>query len=93
MAITVALVSLLKNICVSTYTAITGEISLHGNVLPVGGIKEKLLSAEQAERNRKDLKEIPETILNNLNVKTVASIWEAFDICGLIEDINIAAKL
>ena len=43
-----ALVSLLTDRCVRPYTAMTGEITLSGNVLPVGGIKEKVLAAKRA---------------------------------------------
>ncbi len=63
----VALVSLLKGRCISKDVAMTGEISLRGLVLPVGGIKEKMLAAKRAgiscvllpELNRRDLEEIP----------------------------------
>lgn len=65
----VALVSLLTGRCISKDVAMTGEISLRGLVLPVGGIKEKVLAAKRAglscvllpELNRKDMEEIPST--------------------------------
>ena len=70
-----ALVSLLLQRTVRSDTAMTGEISLRGLVLPVGGIKEKVVAAARAglktvilpARNRKDYEEIPETARNELN--------------------------
>ncbi len=61
--------------------AMTGEITLRGNVLPVGGIKEKLLAARRAkvkkvlmpELNRKDLRELPETLIENLEIVFVST--------------------
>jgi ATP-dependent Lon protease len=69
-----ALVSLLTGRTVKSDTAMTGEISLRGLVLPVGGIKEKVVAAARAElgtvilpaRNRKDYEEIPEAARNAL---------------------------
>jgi ATP-dependent Lon protease len=69
-----ALVSLLTNRTVRSDTAMTGEISLRGLVLPVGGIKEKVVAAARASlstvilpaRNRKDYDEIPEAARNSL---------------------------
>jgi ATP-dependent Lon protease len=63
-----ALVSLLTGIKVRADVAMTGEVTLRGNVLPVGGIKEKVLAARRAgvkriilpERNKKDLVDVPE---------------------------------
>lgn len=70
-----ALVSLLTGIRVRNDVAMTGEITLRGNVLPVGGIKEKVLAAKRAgvkkiilpERNRKDLADIPAKNLEGLD--------------------------
>jgi ATP-dependent Lon protease len=69
-----ALVSLLTNRTVRNDTAMTGEISLRGLVLPVGGIKEKVVAAARAglatvilpTRNRKDYEEVPEAVRNVL---------------------------
>ena len=63
-----ALVSLLKEIPILSHVAMTGEITLRGQILPVGGIKEKVLAAKRAgittvilpKRNEKDLVEVPE---------------------------------
>ncbi len=69
-----ALMSLLTGKRVSNDLAMTGEISLRGKVLPVGGIKEKVLAAHRAgirrvilpEKNRPDLEDIPETVKNEM---------------------------
>ncbi len=73
-AMFIALVSLLTNQTVRSDTAMTGEISLRGLVLPVGGIKEKALAAHRAgikrvllpKRNQKDFEDIPESARNEL---------------------------
>ncbi|XP_031571247.1 lon protease homolog 2, peroxisomal-like [Actinia tenebrosa] len=85
LAIVVALVSLFSGRCTRSDTAMTGEITLRGLVLPVGGIKEKILSAHRAgitrvilpKRNEKDLREIPENVKNDLEILTVQSVEEA----------------
>ena len=67
--------------------AMTGEITLRGKVLPVGGIKEKILAAKRAgitdlmlcEENRKDIDEIPATYLKGLHfhyVETILDVWD-----------------
>jgi len=69
-AITVALVSLFSGKCVRSDTALTGEVTLRGLVLPVGGVKDKVLAAHRAgithvilpKRNEKDLKEISDSV-------------------------------
>ena len=79
-----ALVSALTNIAVRNDVAMTGEITLRGEVLPIGGLKEKLLAAHRAgiktvlipEENRKDLAEIPENVKENLDIKPVQWIDE-----------------
>ena len=74
-------------------TAMTGEISLSGLVLPVGGIKEKVLAAHRAgirrillpKANEKDLKEIPENVRNELEINLVETIEEALTLTLLKE--------
>ena len=69
-----ALVSLLSGRCIRSDTAMTGEISLRGLVLPVGGIKEKVVAAQRAglktvmlpARNRKDFDDIPQAVREQL---------------------------
>ncbi|MCF8563531.1 endopeptidase La [Alicyclobacillus tolerans] len=69
-----ALASALTNRPVSRYVAMTGEITLRGRVLPIGGLKEKTLAAHRAgiktvlfpEANQKDLRDIPESVRNEL---------------------------
>ncbi|XP_063839803.1 lon protease homolog 2, peroxisomal-like isoform X1 [Scylla paramamosain] len=78
------LVSLLSSRCVRPDVAMTGEITLNGVVLPVGGIKEKLLAAHRAglttviipAANKKDLTDIPNSILNEIEVVLVNTAGE-----------------
>jgi ATP-dependent Lon protease len=84
-AIYTALVSLFTGRNVASDAAMTGEISLRGLVLPVGGIKEKIVAAARAglakvilpERNRKDLEEVPESARRLLKFVFVARVDEA----------------
>jgi len=79
-AMVTAIVSVLTGIAVRKDVAMTGEITLRGRVLPIGGLKEKLLAALRAgiktvlipEENAKDLAEIPESIKNALEIVPVA---------------------
>ncbi len=84
-AMVTALVSLLSDRKATSRLAMTGEISLRGRVLPVGGIKGKLLAASRAgidtvvipRRNEKDLAEVPEEVRNALGIHLVDTIDEA----------------
>jgi ATP-dependent Lon protease len=84
-ALVTALVSLLSDRRAKSKVAMTGEISLRGRVLPVGGIKGKLLAARRAgidtvvipKRNEKDLVEVPEEVRNSLGIHLVDTIDEA----------------
>ncbi len=86
--ICVAMVSVLTNIPVRADVAMTGEITLRGEVLPIGGLKEKLLAAHRGgikkvlipEENVKDLIEIPENIKNQLIIKSVKWIDQVLDL-------------
>ena len=83
-AIISAMVSLLTGRKVRSDVAMTGEITLRGAVLPVGGIKEKVLAAHRAgvkrvvlpERNRKDVVEIPKSVRDELEIMFVSKIEE-----------------
>jgi ATP-dependent Lon protease len=84
----VALTSLMTGIKVRSDVAMTGEITLRGNVLPIGGVKEKVLAALRAgvkevilpERNRKDLVEVPKEVQDQLKFHFVHRVDEALDI-------------
>ena len=87
-AMCTALVSALTRIPVRADVAMTGEITLRGRVLPIGGLKEKLLAAHRGgvhtviipEENAKDLVEIPENITSVLTIKPVKWIDQVLDI-------------
>jgi ATP-dependent Lon protease len=83
-----ALVSALTKVPVHASVAMTGEITLRGQILPIGGLKEKLLAAHRGgisivvipEENRKDLTEIPKNILSKLDVRPVKWIDQVLEI-------------
>ncbi|MEN8169090.1 MAG: endopeptidase La [Pseudomonadota bacterium] len=83
-----ALVSVLTGIPVRADVAMTGEITLRGEVLPIGGLKEKLLAAHRGgiktviipEENRRNLEEVPDNIKENLDIRPVKWIDEVLDI-------------
>ncbi|MCW8922856.1 MAG: endopeptidase La, partial [Gammaproteobacteria bacterium] len=83
-----ALASSLTGIPVNANVAMTGEITLRGEVLPIGGLKEKLLAAHRAgieiivipHDNEKDLVDIPKNILSKLDVKPVRWIDDVLEI-------------
>ncbi|AZA81119.1 endopeptidase La [Chryseobacterium lactis] len=87
-AMLTSMVSSFKNKKIKPHLAMTGEITLRGKVLPVGGIKEKLLAATRAgvkdvilcEANRKDVEEIKKDYLKNLKVHYVSRMEEVIDI-------------
>jgi ATP-dependent Lon protease len=83
-----SLVSALTRVPVRADVAMTGEITLRGEVLPIGGLKEKLLAAHRGgittviipEENERDLVDIPKNIKQNLNIRPVRWIDEVLDI-------------
>jgi len=87
-AMCTALVSALAEIPVRADVAMTGEITLRGEVLPIGGLKEKLLAAHRGgiktvlipHENERDLAEIPKTILKALTIKPVRWIDEVLEV-------------
>ncbi|CDZ77652.1 Lon protease [Legionella massiliensis] len=83
-----ALVSVVTQIPVRADVAMTGEITLRGQVLPIGGLKEKLLAAHRGgikhviipEENRKDLEEIPDNVLRKLAIHPVKTIEQVLEL-------------
>ena len=104
-AITTALVSVLSGIPVRCDVAMTGEITLRGEVLPIGGLKEKLLAAARGgiktvlipEENEKDLVEIPHEITKNLDIIPVRWIDKVLETAlerkpvPLVETVDVPA--
>ncbi|MGA7124144.1 MAG: endopeptidase La [Polyangiaceae bacterium] len=82
-----AIVSLLTGIRVRHDVAMTGEITLRGRVLPIGGLKEKILAAHRAgikrvivpERNRNDLEEVPEDVKRDMDFVFVSQMGQVID--------------
>jgi ATP-dependent Lon protease len=87
-AMATALISVLANRPVNKYVAMTGEITLRGRVLPIGGLKEKALGALRAgiktiiipEKNRRDLEEIPSYVKDKIQFIPVRHMDEVLDI-------------
>ena len=83
-----ALTSLMTNVRVRGDIAMTGEMTLRGNVLPIGGLKEKVLAAHRAgithvilpERNKKDIVEIPDSVRTEMTFHPVSQLNEVLEI-------------
>ena len=96
-----SLVSLFTQRKVKKSLAMTGEITLRGKVLPVGGIKEKILAAKRArikeillcEENRKDIEEIKEEYLKGLTFHYVSDMSEVIDVAITDQKVKNAKKL
>ncbi len=95
-----ALISALTNRPVRADVCMTGEITLRGRVLPVGGIKEKILAgvarnlkyAIIPKQNAKDLEEIPEELLKKIEVRTASHIDEVLDFVLLKKKVKSTSK-
>jgi len=89
LAIATALVSAFRNIPVRQDVAMTGEITLHGRVLPIGGLREKILAALRAgirtvcvpEKNKSAVAELPLSIRRRVDIRYVQSLDEVLRIC------------
>jgi ATP-dependent Lon protease len=87
-AMTTALVSLLSGRPVKHTVGMTGEVTLQGRVLPIGGLKQKVLAAHAAgltevilpERNRGDLDDVPEEVLDQMTFHPVMSVDEVLEL-------------
>ena len=87
-AMVTSIVSSITGVPVNKDIAMTGEVTLRGHVLPIGGLKEKLLAAHRAglakvlipEDNKKDLADIPKNILDKLTITTVKDVDEVLKI-------------
>ena len=83
-----SIISSIKEIPVNKDVAMTGEITLRGLVLPIGGLKEKLLAAHRAgikkvlipQENKKDLVEVPKTVLDSIEIITVKNVEEVLKV-------------
>ena len=91
--LTTALASLLTGKAVPADLAMTGEISLRGNVMPIGGLTEKLMAAQRAgihtvlipEENTEDLKDVPQEVQASLTIIPVRQIREVLQHAGILE--------
>ena len=94
-AMVTSIVSSITGIPVDRNIAMTGEVTLRGHVLPIGGLKEKLLAAHRAgipkvvipEENKKDLADIPKNILDNIKISTVKTVDEVLKL-SLIKELK-----
>jgi len=83
----VAIISVMAEIPIKNDVAMTGEMSLRGRVLPIGGLKEKLLAATRSgiktvlvpNENERELSEVPENIKKKLDIKLISTIDEALE--------------
>ena len=94
-AMVTSIISSITGVPVNKNIAMTGEVTLRGHVLPIGGLKEKLLAAHRAgiprviipDDNKKDLVEIPKNVLDDIKIDTVKSVDEVLKI-ALIKELK-----
>ena len=94
-AMVTSIVSSITGIPVDKNIAMTGEVTLRGHVLPIGGLKEKLLAAHRAgiskviipDENKKDLADIPKNVLESIQINTVKSVDEVLKI-ALVKELK-----
>lgn len=100
-AIATSLLSSITNSKVNRKIAMTGEITLRGEIMPVGGIKEKVIAAQRAgieivllpEHNKNDIEEIPEKIRKKLTIKKVKFIDDVFNTVFVEKKTNKKRKI
>lgn len=96
-ALCVSLMSVLSDSPIRRDVAMTGEITLSGKVLEIGGLKEKLLAALRGQiktvlipkQNLKDLEDMPKEVLENLEIKAISHISEALEVCLVKKKKNV----
>jgi ATP-dependent Lon protease len=95
---TTALASLASGRPVKSTVGMTGEVTLQGRVLPIGGVKQKLLAAHRAgltdviipKRNEPDLDDLPESVRRELQVHPVADVSEVLELA--LEPASVVAQ-
>lgn len=98
--LTTALISVLTNKPVSHQIGMTGEITLRGQILPIGGLKEKVIGAHRSglkkviipEENKRDLEEIPKEIKDNLEFLLVNEYKDVYNIIYADDKANYSSK-
>jgi ATP-dependent Lon protease len=93
-AITVAIVSCLSKTPVDPNVAMTGEVTLRGNALPIGGLREKSLAALRSgiktiivpKENKKDVDELPKEVKETLEIKFMSKVDDAIEVALVKND-------
>jgi ATP-dependent Lon protease len=100
-AMVTAIASSLNHVPIKSSVAMTGEVTLYGEVLPIGGLKEKMLAALRAgiktvlipEKNTKDLEEIPSEIKGQLEVIPVATIDQVLEVAFEYKPVALSKQI